>query len=81
MIKFDSNVETFDTQEYEVYDGSISYSNNFGSFNWGKIILDTRIKPKSFNFYGNNGYSGISTSALVNRVKPLKFVLETTVDI
>jgi len=81
LIKFDSNVETFDIQEYTTYSGGISSSTNFGSFNWGKIVLDTRIKPKSFNFYGNNGYSGISTSALVNRVKPLKFVLETTVDI
>ena len=78
---YTTQVLRFDTQEYEVYDGSISYSNNFGLFNWGKIVLDTRIKPNSFNFYGNNGYSGISSSALVNRVKPLKFVLETTVDI
>ena len=48
-------------------------SSSFGNFSWGKIELTTRTKENSYNFYGNNGVSGISTSGVVKRTLPLKF--------
>ena len=60
--------------------GSIGYTTApyMGDFSWGKITLEDRADPQSFNFYGDNGVSGISTSALVIRRNPLKFVGYTT---
>jgi hypothetical protein len=54
--------------------GSIGYTTApyMGDFSWGKITLEDRANPQSFNFYGDNGVSGISTSALVIRQNPLK---------
>jgi len=52
-----------------------SYQNelpSLGEFSWGKIILDNS-PSKVYNFYGDNGISGISTSALVTRYEPLKY--------
>ena len=46
---------------------------DMGEFSWGRISLDERTDSKSFNFYGDNGYTGISTSALVTRSNSLKF--------
>ena len=51
--------------------GTTSYS--FGNFSWGRIVLTTRAKENSYNFYGNNGVGGISTSGVVKRTLPLKF--------
>jgi hypothetical protein len=48
-------------------------STNFGNFSWGKIQLTSRTKENSYNFYGNNGVGGISTSAVIKRTLPLKF--------
>jgi hypothetical protein len=53
--------------------GIVTTSNYFGSYSWGKIILSSRSENNSFNFYGNNGISGITTSAIVSRTSPLKF--------
>lgn len=49
----------------------------FGEFSWGKISTITnnvnrRKNPKSFEWY-NNGISGISSSASLTRLNPLKF--------
>jgi hypothetical protein len=46
---------------------------SFGNFSWGKIELAARTKENSYNFYGNNGVGGISTSGVVKRTLPLKF--------
>ena len=56
-----------------VYSAGISTSSFFGSFSWGKLILSPRPNPEEFNFYGLNGISGISTSAIVKRIHPLKY--------
>jgi hypothetical protein len=48
-------------------------STNFGNFSWGKIELATRTEENSYNFYGNNGVGGISTSGVVKRTLPLRF--------
>ena len=44
-----------------------------GKFSWGKITLDT-APLNTYNFYGENGVSGISTSALITRLEPLKYI-------
>jgi hypothetical protein len=45
----------------------------FGNFSWGKIELTSRTKENSYNFYGNVGVGGISTSGVVKRTNPLRF--------
>ena len=44
----------------------------YGNFSWGKITLGSRTTPQAFDAYTLNGFTGISTSALVTRVAPLK---------
>ena len=44
-----------------------------GNYSWGKIQFGGRTTPLSFNFYGNDGVSGISTGGLVSRFEPLKY--------
>jgi len=60
--------------------GSIGYTTapHMGDFSWGKITFKTRIEAQSFNFYGDDGYTGISTSGLVTRLNPLRYVGYTT---
>ena len=45
----------------------------FGNFSWGKIVLASRTKENTYNFYGNVGVGGISTSGVVKRTNPLRF--------
>jgi len=51
----------------------IGYSNYYGDFSWGRILLKSRTKPESYNAYTNEGYTGISTGAIVTRTAPLKY--------
>ena len=48
-------------------------TSNMGNYSWGKIKVSRELIPSQFNFYGDNGLIGISTSALVTRFNPLKF--------
>lgn len=76
-ITFDSTVFTFDSTGIgsgSGYSGGITTSNYFGNFSWGKIQLTARTEENEFNFYGNVGVGGISTSAYVIRTVPLKFL-------
>ena len=73
LLNFDSTLFTFDSQTVEVYSGGIASSHNMGKFSWGKIALGERVSAQSFNFYGLNGHSGISSSGLVQRYNPLKY--------
>ena len=50
------------------------YSNFYGQFSWGKINTTTRKKPLSFNSYNDNGVSGLSTSAVIQRINPLRYI-------
>jgi len=52
----------------------MGYSSFFGEFSWGKIELGGRVEASSFNAYTQKGIVGITTSAVVNRVEPLKYV-------
>ena len=45
---------------------------SLGNYSWGKINLSDRTDKRSFEFYGNNGYTGISTSGFVFRNVALK---------
>jgi len=49
-----------------------TYNHFLGNYSWGKITLGSRTNPQEFDAYTLNGFSGISTSALVTRVAPLK---------
>jgi len=73
LITFDSSTFTFDTRTFTVYAGGISSASNMGRFSWGKIEFEGRTAPQEFDFYGDNGIIGISTSGLVSRFAPLKF--------
>tara|TARA_B100001109_G_scaffold254874_1_gene255811 strand:- start:12835 stop:25032 length:12198 start_codon:yes stop_codon:yes gene_type:complete len=44
----------------------------YGNFSWGRIVLGSRTSPKAFTAYTENGFTGLSTSALITRVAPLK---------
>jgi hypothetical protein len=52
----------------------VGVSELFGSFSWGRITLGSRpgTSVTSFTAYTQNGFTGISTSAVVSRVAPLK---------
>lgn len=73
LITFDSSTFTFDSRTFTVYAGGISSASNMGRFSWGKIQLEGRTSPQEFNFYGNNGIIGISSSGLLSRFEPLKY--------
>jgi hypothetical protein len=52
----------------------IGYSSFFGEYSWGRIELGTRSNPQRFNSYLDNGATGISSAAIVNRITPLKYL-------
>lgn len=56
------------------YSGTISTSNYFGNYSWGKITLDGRTEENSFDSYTLNGFSGITTSSLVSRTSSLRYI-------
>ena len=64
------------TANVDSFGSGIAYTSspNLGNFSWGKIEFDERTTNKrNFNFYGQNGYSGISSSALITRFSPLRY--------
>jgi len=77
LITFDStsSVFTFDSigSVGSAYTGIVTTSNYFGNFSWGRIDLTARTESNEFNFYGDRRVGGITTSAIVQRTKPLKF--------
>ena len=53
---------------------TVSYgTTSFGSFSWGKINVSRSSISTTFSSYNENGYGGISTSALVTRRDALRF--------
>ena len=70
-IFFDSTYYTWDHLGITTYSGgTISTSNYFGDYSWGKISSATRTNSQSFV---SNGFNGISTSPSVIRLNPLKY--------
>jgi len=78
-ITFDSTLYTFDSTGISTAgiatfsSGTIGTSFYFGQFSWGKIIIPQRSGISTYNFYGNNGVGGISTSAIVRRSENLRY--------
>jgi len=60
--------------DFKNISGGIGLTEFYGEFSWGKIELGERINPQSFDAYLSNGYSGISSSSLVSRAYPLKYL-------
>ena len=73
LSSFDSPSYTRNSNTFSVYEGGISSSRNFGQFSWGKIEFNSELTSGSFNFHGNDGYSGISTSSIISRSNSLKY--------
>ena len=57
------------------YGSGIAHTSGYflGNYSWGKLEFGERVEPTSFDFFGENGVTGISTSGLVQRTVPLKF--------
>ncbi len=64
---------TVNVADYNSLSG-IGQSQFFGQFSWGRIIMNTRTVPITLNAYTNNGTTGLSTSFVVSRDAPLKYV-------
>ena len=47
-------------------------STYLGSYSWGRIDLHSRSEDNTFNAYGDSGFVGIKTSAIIQRTTPLK---------
>ena len=74
LYKFDSTVYTMDRVNYEIFTGGVGGSvENFGEYSWGKIDIKSRSDSQEFNFYGGNGYTGLTTSTYIRRANDLKF--------
>lgn len=56
----------------------MGYSNFYGEFSWGKINTPTRKIPQNFDSYNNNGTTGLSTGAVIQRTNPLRYIGYTT---
>ena len=58
------------------WDGTtgMTTSNYQGSYSWGRIIVKNRSVSIGHTAYNSQGISGITTSTLITRNKPLAFV-------
>ena len=63
---------TVSVKDYNGLSG-LGHSEFFGEYSWGRIAAPSRTTPKSFATY-NNGIIGVSTSPIVERVNPLRFL-------
>ena len=52
----------------------IGYSNFYGEFSWGRIVLGSRSKQNSYNAYTLNGFAGLSTGTILKRTNSLKYL-------
>jgi hypothetical protein len=52
----------------------IGFSNFYGEYSWGRVILGPRIKDNSYNAYTSNGSAGITTGTILQRTNPLKYL-------
>jgi len=67
------NQVTVSVLSYNGYDFSaVGVNTFFGNYSFGRIETTARTSTSAFNFYNQDGVSGITTSALVRRFIPLK---------
>ena len=72
-VTFDSNVFKFDSTGSSVsFSGIITTSTYFGNYSWGRVDLHSRSEDLTYDAYGDSGFVGIKTSAIVQRSAPLK---------
>ena len=72
--RFDSTGYTFDnTAETLSFSGIMTTSTFLGNYSWGRIDLHSRSQDNTFNGYGQDGFAGIKTSAIVQRTNRLRF--------
>ena len=66
---------TVSVQDYNGLTG-LGHSEFFGEYSWGRIATAPRGKARVFTSYAgdSNGLSGISTSPIVERVNPLRYL-------
>ena len=64
------------TVSVSAYNGltGIGFSNFYGEYSWGRVILGPRIKDNSYNAYTSNGSAGITTGTILQRTNPLKYL-------
>jgi len=64
---------TVSVLSYNGYDFTdVGVNTYFGDYSFGKINTTARTSSSDFNFYNENGVTGISTSATIRRFVPLK---------
>lgn len=81
LPSFDSSVLTFDNTRFKFDSDSTEFS-YFGNYSWGRISFNpsnSRKSRREFNSYYQNGYSGLSTSAIVKRISKLKSSLQSNI--
>ena len=72
-ISFDSNVFKYDSTGISAsFSGIITTSTYFGNYSWGRVDLHSRSGENTFDAYGNSGFVGIRTSAIIQRVNSLR---------
>ena len=54
------------------WSGAFTTSYYIGDFSWGKISLVSRAESNSYNAWTREGISGLSTSGIIQRTKPLR---------
>jgi len=62
----------FTSQGYSSGSGTFDNSRIFGEYTWGKLQFINRVPTMALEFFPE-GYSGLSSSPLVQRFEPLKF--------
>ncbi len=62
----------FTSQGYSSGSGTFDNSRIFGEYTWGKLQFINRVPTTALEFFPE-GYSGLSSSPLVQRFEPLKF--------
>ena len=78
---FDNDLLTFDSTNFR-FDSNSSEFSYFGNYSWGRISfnpVNSRKSRREFNSYYQNGYSGLSTSAIVKRITRLKSSLQSDI--
>jgi hypothetical protein len=68
---------TVNVDDYSNLSG-LALTTFYGEFSWGRIGIAERPLPESFNAYTSYGIDGISTSAVIKRSNPLRYIGYTT---
>ena len=66
IAKFDSNGIG------ATFTGNVHNAPFYGTYSWGYLELGSRTQARDFNFYGQDGLGGISTSGFIQRFNPLR---------